>query len=87
MVRKPVGAMVIVQTPRNPTIRLKQGDAALDEVQGDVAATAATWAGGVWREEAALLRRRILKMRNIFWKTTKRFCKVSSMTSTRDSTI
>jgi hypothetical protein len=79
MVRKPDGAMVIVQTPRDPTTRLKQGDVALDEVPGDVGAMVETWAGGVWQEEATSLRRRILKMKNIY-------CKVNSTSSARDST-
>ena len=79
MVRKPDGAMVIVLTPRDLSTRHRQWDAALDEVPVEVGALAAAWAGDVWQEEAASLRLRILKMKNIY-------CKVNSTSSARDST-
>ena len=56
MVLKPDGEMVIVPTPRDPAIRLKQRDAALDEDPGDVEAMATTWAGVVWQGGATPLR-------------------------------
>ena len=56
-VLEPVGAMVIVPTPRDLTTRHRQRDAALDGVPVDVGALAAAWVRGVWQEGADFVRR------------------------------